>query len=233
MKKLRCPNCGQKTLGWSNRWYALGAEQDAHDFNEKYKRHAYNTRSGLGCCPKCNCAIGYIAPGSYFKHYIIMRILTLVSFAMMIVTFITHKLFWTIIAICVMSAFLLYYIGKRIWITATHHMLKYVDDEGIEKPKPNIRAKIDYTKYIKPYGIYGLKFSEGKITEKYKEAFPDGLVPATFLPDQNSDCEFEIYLFNKNVLYDDMLFVGAEFLVEDTDGIFITKGKVSKTELEW
>ncbi len=233
MKKLRCPNCGQKTLGWSNRWYALGLQEDQIKFREKYGRFYYRRRSSYGSCPECNCALAYIAPGSFFKESVLMYAIILLDIALCVATLITRDMLWCIIGLCIITAGFLYFVCKQIWITATHHMLKYVGDEGIERPKPNIRAKIDYTKYIKPYGVYGLKFNEGKITEKYKEAFPDGLVPATFLPDKNGDCEFEIYLFNKNVLNEDMLFAGAEFSVEDYDGIFITKGKVSKINLEW
>ena len=98
---------------------------------------------------------------------------------------------------------------------------------------PNSRVMIAYTNKIKPMWVYGLKFETETKNVKFKERFTDGLVPAQFYPAKDGSNEFEIRIIGKEFVPDEVLFEGAEFLVEDIDGIFICKGKVIKTELDY
>lgn len=79
---------------------------------------------------------------------------------------------------------------------------------------------------------YGLKFKQGKPSEKYKEAFPDGLVPAVFHPNAKESTVCAVRIINKSAVSDDILFDGAKFSVEDNDGIFIAEGTVVKSKLD-
>ncbi len=98
---------------------------------------------------------------------------------------------------------------------------------------PNCKVKLNDNKYIRKMWVYGLKFSTETKNIKFKERFTDGLVPAQFYPAKDGSNEFEIRIIGKEFVPDEILFEGAEFLVEDIDGLFICKGKVTKTELDY
>ena len=98
---------------------------------------------------------------------------------------------------------------------------------------PNCKVKLNDSKYIRKMWVYGLKFETETKNVKFKERFTDGLVPAQFYPSKNGDNEFEIRIIGREFVPDEILFEGAEFLVEDIDGIFICKGKITKLDLDY
>ena len=233
MKKFRCPVCGKKTLTPIVRFRMQRIHFEQNEINDRYNRHNYGTRIIRDdCCPQCDRALVYALPSSYSLFMIIQTIIIALAYILMFISL--RSLDWFYLVLLPLGFLILF---VAFYITHSELVkqgpLEYVDDKGINKPVPNARVKIVKAKYIRPYRTYGLKFSEGVPNQKFNEAFCDGLVPAVFLPDQNNDSEFEIYIINKTVLNDDMFYKDAEFLVEDANGKFITKGVVKKTELEW
>ena len=99
--------------------------------------------------------------------------------------------------------------------------------------QPNTRVIINSPKYIKPYGVYGLKFKAETTDKRFHEAFSDGLVPAVFHPNEKGSLAYNVRIINRSFVPDELLFDGAKFLVEDSDGIFIAKGTIENSNLDY
>lgn len=236
MKAFRCPVCGAKTLirVFSHVRIPIIHDEE-NEIRDRYDRHYVGTRIIRDdCCPQCERALTFVDATSYSDYKIFYFIFSIITMVSMFIALRIKDPFLPLIVLGVeLTPVIIYSIYQYGFKKKILGPLEYVDGEGINKPIPNARVKIAKAKCIRGYGTYGLKFSTGEHDQKYNEAFLDGLVPAVFLPDQNNDSEFEIYIINKNVLKDDMFFKDAEFLVEDVNGKFITNGSVLKTELEW
>ncbi len=99
--------------------------------------------------------------------------------------------------------------------------------------EPDAKATVNSSKYIKPYGVYGLKFKTETDDEKFKQAFSDGMVPVVFHPNQKGSLTYDVRIINKSAVPKELLETGSKFLVEDADGIFIAKGTIEKSELDY
>lgn len=98
--------------------------------------------------------------------------------------------------------------------------------------KDNAVATINNSKYVIPYGVYGLKFKTETNDSDFKKAFPDGMVPAVFHPTSEGSLTYDVRIIKPEFVPEAVLFPGAKFLVEDYDGIFIAKGTVNKVDLD-
>lgn len=153
--------------------------------------------------------IGLVALGALRESHIVIQLLVLL--------------------IAFGCSFLLFYLAQHdnglMPCDSDTHKILYLE--------PDAKVTINFSKYIKPYGVYGLKFKTETDDEKFKQAFSDGMVPVVFHPNQKGSLTYDVRIINKSAVPKELLEAGSKFLVEDADGIFIAKGTIEKSELDY
>lgn len=232
-KMHRCPHCGQKSFMYLLTMDFRGIRSlENLDYNAPVsfsKNFSYYLKC-KHCEGKSNI---YTAKGQVFGDLIyflcILILLSLVGSLIMLKGLTMYTA--VAAAVVLMNLPIWYYLSCR-----NNCLIPLDDSDGRQtllKIKSNCRVRLNDSKYIRKMWVYGLKFSTETKNIKFKERFTDGLVPAQFYPAKDGSNEFEIRIIGREFVPDEVLFEGAEFLVEDIDGIFICKGKITKLDLEF
>ena len=222
MKKYRCPTCGQKTISLGRRISA----STVYNIHPLPSHRVYE--SGGAFCPMCNNQFQF----NRSKIPLIFNLVRpIISIAMLILSILTlNTIVIAVTAFVIVLAYPVYIIGYAVLIP----ILPFDKETlSVEYPSFDARLKINFSKYIKPYGVYGLKFKTETDDEKFKQAFSDGMVPAVFHPNQKGSLTYDVHIINKSAVPKELLETGSKFLVEDADGIFIAKGTIEKSELDY
>lgn len=224
-KMHRCPHCGEK--GYKFTATMLGNRQNP-------TKSALVVNIGMSCerCGKrCASATDYSQLKTNRKLVWIPAVFLLLDVFLIV----SSLLRWVLPAVVVFLIGGVYLISVILFSSYLGYLIPLKQDsaKAIIETHPNCKVKLNDNKYIRKMWVYGLKFETETKNIKFKERFTDGLVPAQFYPSKNGDNEFEIRIIGREFVPDEVLFEGAEFLVEDIDGIFICKGKITKLDLEF
>lgn len=221
MKKYRCPTCGAKTI-------SAGRRISVSFFRNLYPFQMHRvTENGGSFCYACNTSFQFRTGNLPIIMNIVRPLLAVISLALALMV---RNWIMTIVFISVVLLLYPVYIIAFAFICPI--MPFNTDTLRVVEERPDVRININSSKYIKNYAVYGLKFKDEINSEKFKEAFPDGMVPAEFKPNKKGSLEYDIRIINRTAVPNEILYDGAKFLVEDHDGIFIAKGKVIKSELD-
>ena len=220
MKKYRCPHCGKKSITTKMRIHSsfmLGG--GSYGYQQAYKVK----------CPECD---GLCEPSCLSTAGRVLRILMgLVAIALIVLVVylnnsgIINGLFTFPLFALVFVAYAIYNALAQLKMP----LIPYSKDFDSEF-RPNARVALKSKKYIKPYVVYGLVFKDETTDVHFKETFPDSMVPAMFFPGKKDSLQYEIRVIDRDIVPDEILYDGAKFLVEDTDGLFVTKGTVEISE---
>ena len=230
-KMHRCPHCGGKGYGLSSTTYhRFEGSIDGLDYDKPiYLKQPFMR------CKICGEQCGAYCNGDKNKLYDIISTF-LVIVLILAWVFVDFFGWLTSIIITGLIATIDFVVDAGYFSCFFRCLLPITDDgyhKMLLKTSPNCRVRLNDSKYIRKMWVYGLKFSTETKNVKFKERFADGLVPAQFYPAKDGSNEFEIRIIGKEFVPDEVLFEGAEFLVEDIDGIFICKGKITKLDLEF
>ena len=170
MKKYRCPNCGAKTI-------SVGRRISASLFQNLYplKMHRV-TENGGSFCYACNSSFQFRTGKLPIVMNLVRPIVTLAFLALALI-----MRTWIMTVAFVLIALLFYPIYIVVFAFVCPIVPFDTHSLRIEEKKPDARIDVNSGKYIKLYTVYGLKFKDETNSEKFKESFPDGLVPAMFL----------------------------------------------------
>lgn len=223
-RKLRCPHCGCKGYILSDLWGTT--------YKYFYERERQYARCFI-CGKYCNVDRNNKKTGKVIYYGIVLAVVIV-----MLMLIINENLFINTIWLIIPAVILIITLTISFTLNLYYKYFIPLEDVGtrhttIINNHPNTRVQINNSKRIRHMWVYGLKFSTETKNIKFKERFTDGLVPAQFYPAEDGSNEFEIRIIGKEFVPDEILFEGAEFLVEDIDGLFICKGKVTKTELDY
>ncbi len=233
MTKYRCPHCGSKAFSTLDRLYIgyinLGVPHRYH--------RGYGYRDGCRCvsCSQFSMQekenvmveILFFLNRIAYGYPVVPTVVTGLYFLGVL-----HWIF-AVIAWVYWLAFLVY-----IVVYSLRKPLRPYPNESFfyENPillKAETQVKINNAKYIKPYEVYGLKFKHEDLNGEIKQAFSDGMVPAVFHLNQKGSLTYDVRIINKSAVPKELLENGSKFLVEDADGIFIAKGTIEKSELDY
>ena len=230
MKLYRCPHCGNRVF----KPYAYFAHKYIR-LNDRIAENAYGeTKYWYWTmeCTECHWPSRFVNETSHQLTVSIIMGLSIIAILYFFLQYIfgIPKL---AIAIAVFVGTLCEFL--RTIIINRHKSLMPCDPKThkILDLQPNTRVIINSPKYIKPYGVYGLKFKIETTDKRFHEAFSDGLVPAVFHPNEKGSLAYNVRIINRSFVPDELLFDGAKFLVEDSDGIFIAKGTIEKSNLDY
>lgn len=230
MKKYRCPHCGAKTFDS----YPYNAHKYWRTNKRVVERDNGENRFLLWAmtCDKCEKSSRFSQNDPQnMLLFVAVAGATVIALAA-IVGFVTksREIALAIAAILSFACALLY---KFIKNKDKELMPCDSDTHNILYLEPDVKVTVNFPKYIKPYGVYGLKFKTETDDEKFKQAFSDGMVPAVFHPNQKGSLTYDVRIINKSAVPKELLETGSKFLVEDADGIFIAKGTIEKSELDY
>lgn len=231
MKKYRCPHCGEKSLSIFQRLYMgyvrLGM----------LRVSSGNTLDGC-VCNECQKVVMPLIDNSFFRllFFPLCATYRIPATPVWLTTglYLAGVLHWVFIPISVLYCFvfLLYIIVYSL----TKPLMPYDDKSGrydrYISLKPETHVSVNSSKYIKPYGVYGLKFDAETKDGKFKENFSDGMIPAVFYPKEKDSNTYDVHVINRVNVPDEILFDGAKFFVEDSDGVYVAKGTIEKIETE-
>ena len=221
MSKLyRCPHCGEKGISYLSRIVSKLPHRTSDEVFGDYELRCSE------CGGICWTSDKHSAIGCFMR---IAMVLCAVA-AVVTVLFRPDK-----------SGLILAFLGFMLLINLIYGIFNELcspifmkDEEGnFLSFVPNTKAEIGHSKYLKPYGIYRLKFEGKSNNHKFNERFKGGMVPAQIAPVKKQKGVYNLRIIDKRFVPDEVLFEGAEFLVEDIDGIFICKGKITKLDLEY
>ncbi len=213
----RCPHCGEKGISYSDRLFAcLPRRTGDNAFGD------YDLK-----CRKCNGKCWTGSANTIIGNIISCLMVGSIPLSMGIL-FVT-KNSWACFAVLFTAIFIKVIYNIFDEFSGPVFMM---DEEGnCLSFMPNTKAEIEQCKYLKAYGIYRLKFKNETENHKFIERFQDGMVPAQIAPSDKDKGVHDLRIIGRDFVPDEVLFEGAEFEVEDIDGIFITKGKITKTGL--
>lgn len=218
-KMHRCPHCGEEGITYGDRvWSHAPRRRNDNIFGD------FDIK-----CSKCN-GVCYTADTNSRLGNLSLWVLLASMPAAIICLYFTKNAFlcFGVVAFGIISRFV-YGIFNEISAP-----ILMVDEEGNRLSfVPNTEAKIECNKNLKPYGIYRLQFKSKTENIIFKERFKDGMVPAQIVTRKKKKGVYDLRIIGRKFVPDEILFEGAEFLVEDIDGLFICKGKVTKTELNY
>ena len=225
MKMHRCPHCGEKTFT-EFQWFAM-----------KYRPHTSKRHvNGMYQIPMFRCST--CGKSSIFKNFakksvVLQTILTVVGIALIVVSLLFLDKYYKPLALLIAAVWIVLYmflaLKDQSFVPCEpdgHGGVRYI------LSLPNASFTVSDNKHIKPYGVYGLKFETETDDTKFKETFPDGMVPAVFHPTSEGSLTYDVRIIKPEFVPEAVLFPGAKFLVEDYDGIFIAKGTVNKVNLD-
>ena len=221
----RCPHCGEKAFPHS-RWLSMKYEPNTRrrQIDGVYRDLSYK-------CPACS-------QRGVFKNHTkssvkLQVFLGAVGTVVVLVCVLFLQKYFKLLSLLILAAdliaFKLIAYKDRAFVPCDydqHGNIKYLSFPM------NASVTVNNGKYIKPYGVYGLKFKGEAPGTKFKEAFPDGMVPAVFHPTSEGSLTYDVRIIKPEFVPEAVLFPGAKFLVEDYDGIFIAKGTVNKVNLD-
>ncbi len=212
MKQYRCPHCGAKTFSKM----------------KLNNNKLYGASRGMALrCSICNQKSTYRSIG--LDKAVLALAIAAIGSALLVLL----KEYGVIVQICVALASL----GCPILLICFTQRDKPLmpcdsDTHKLLYFESNTKVSVNSSKYIKPYGVYGLKFKSEMDDEKFKQAFSDGMVPAVFHPNQKGSLTYDVRIINKSAVPKELLEIGSKILVEDADGIFIAKGTIENSELD-
>ena len=227
MKQYRCPHCGEKAFTTSDHIY-MGLVSMVST-----SRYATNSK-----CSRCNNRVH--AAWHYGRAlWIILGVLAIYCIfqAVSFLAFsnVRQALHWGVAVAC--GIYAVAFVITAVISALKKPLVRYNPNEwGMGKysmPLPNTRIKVNSDNYLKPYRVYGLKFKFDNGDGGVKEVFKDGMVPMALHPIKTADLTYDVAVYSKDALPQDIFEVGRKFLVEDADGIFIAKGTIEKSELDY
>lgn len=223
MKKYRCPHCGEKAFT-SYRYNMIRLISDYYTFN-------FRDRYEIMRCPICGEKSKFSRPNkTLWMLEWIFSFIFILSAVLAVLVFTKNIIIG--VALLVMSLLSLVF---EI-LAKSSRVLVPCDDEStfydVLRLPSNCRVEFNSIKYLKPYGMYAIKFKESTEDTRFKEAFTDGLVPIQLCVKIGDSLQFEARLIMKTAIPKELLYDGAKFLIEDSDGIFVAKGTFIKAYFE-
>lgn len=210
----RCPWCGKK--GLNGKEYFLA-------------KYDYNPNTGIKVICDCCGKAGRFMVNNLNRKEVLFTVLLVIVLGIFLVLY-KFIGFW-----CLAFApfALVASIAYNFYCRSSYEFLPCdIDDSKPIIMKDNAQCIIMRKKKILPNTVYGLKFETETDDTKFKEAFPDGMVPAVFHPTSEGSLTYDVRIIKPEFVPEAVLFEGAKFLVEDYDGIFIAKGTVETLSID-
>ncbi len=221
MKLYRCPHCGKKVFNSSH--YSIIRLLSLRPIHAEIPLY----ESSVMHCPGCTQVSAFF---HHNKTYIYLEAAVLLSYLVTFVGAMIAMLYCSTLALLIGSLFLvelcfMVYLKRHRSLIPLH---KYNDYYKSALPMSNCQIKVNSVKYLKPYGTYAFKLKETTNDAEFKVAFPDGLIPIQLFQSVTNPLIFSAHILSVSKVPQNILSEGAEFLIEDTDGIFVAKGIFEK-----
>lgn len=236
MLKYRCPHCGKVAFSNGDRFY-MAYIRWCTLLQYRYTEDGKGILSGC-FCKECD---ELVLPNKGKNFLSGLFFINRICFGAPLVPLIVGGLcsvgvlHWAFVVLA-----WLYWLGfvvNVVWCWLTEPILPFTKQATIfdhcSRYKADMCVALNNAKYIKPYEVYGLKFKRDDLNGEIRETFSDGMVPVVFHPNQKGSLTYDVRIINKSAVPKELLETGSKFLVEDADGIFIAKGTIEKSELDY
>lgn len=230
MKIHRCPHCGNKAF--TNAEYRKFKYRRGEIYLDNRLRVVVPKLSSLKC-PHCEQYSGFNTPLSS-KQKVAKRntALFVISIALICALLIIRR-FFEPASLPFSISFIVLGIGLWICDLFMENGRVFVGcGPEFEAPIPirrtQVRVKITNPKKVKSPAVYGIVFDKVCDNKTFKQTFYKQTVPAEFRQSDTDPSVYDLYLFNREAIPDELISVGSGFSVEGLSGKFVSHGVVDK-----